>query len=194
MVSRLHHIGSHAHAVSILAQLTRNRENSKWLVMTIRAVVPTFVFATESFNDYSRRFACYALQNLSQDKFCRQEVANTPNLLVALCKRARKATDETEKLAAISALKNLTDEPANLVPMTNAQQCFATLIQISQGHGKHNTEMMQYLACDGLSTLSYWFRKVATSAQVMDVDAQGPPLSRSLFVPSLKVVTWNQWE
>jgi len=195
MVSKLQDSPSHAHAVVIMAHFTRHKENSKWIVMRLRNVVPALVTAAQSPNDGSRKFACYALQNLSQDKSCRQEVANTPELLVVVCERARKSTDHAEKLSAISILQNLTDDPGNLVPMTNTPQCFATLIRIAHGQDSDTTEEMRYLACDGLATLSHWFRKVATSAQSMEhVTDEEPKSPRSLFVPSLKVVTWNQWE
>jgi len=195
MVSKLQDSPSHAHAVAIMAHLTRHEENAKWIVMRLRNVVPALVTAAQSPNDDSRKFACYALQNLSQNKSCRQEVANTPELLVVICALAMESTDHTEKLSAISALKNLTDDPGNLVPMTNTPQCFATLIRIAHGQESDTTEEMRYLACDGLATLSHWFRKVATSAQSMENETQEEPKSpHSLFVPSLKVVTWNQWE
>lgn len=190
-IAELQEAASHEHAVKILAHLTRHRDNSKWIVFRLRIVVPCFVLSTGSPSDEARKFACYALQNLSQDKACRQEVATTKGVVMAMCQRARQATDPDEKLAAISGLKNLTDEPANLIPMTNTPECFATLMQIAHGGDEGITEMMQYLACDGLATLSHWLRKIATSG-----DAMGNPDKKrtGMFVPSLKTVTWSQWQ
>lgn len=195
-VAKFHESLFHRHAVTTLANLTRHRDNAKWMVFRLRPVVIGFVVATYSGDDESRKLACYGLQNLSQEKACRQEMAHSMNLLPALCERARDATDQDEKLAAINTLKNLTDEPANLVPMTNAPDCLATFMKIAHGQGEGITELMQYRACDGLATLSHWLRKIATSGQVVgESDKQKNPLkSRELFVPSLKVVTWNQWE
>lgn len=190
-IAELQESPSHVHSVKILAHLTRHRENSKWIVFRLRVVVPCFVLSSSSDNDEARTFACYALQNLSQDKACRQEVATTKGLVMALCQRARQSTDANEKVAAISALKNLTDEPANLIPMTNTPECFATLMQIAHGGDEGISEMMQYLACDALATLSHWLRKIATSGHAMD---QPNKKMTELFVPSLKTVTWDQWK
>lgn len=154
-------------------------------------MVPCFVQASSSDNEEARKFACCALQNLSQDKACRQEVASTKGLVLVMCQRARQATDPDQKLAAISALKNLTDEPANLIPMSNTPECFATIMQLAHGGDETVTEMMQYLACDALATWSHWLRKIATSGQAMD----RPNKKRTkLFVPTLKPVVWNQWQ
>jgi hypothetical protein len=155
--------------------------------------VPALVKASFSINDKSRQSACYALQNLSQDKPCRQELAASPNLLSALCVRIRQASDPEERLAAIHALKNLTDEPANLIPMTNTPECFATLMQIAHASDDSVTEMMQYLGCDALATLSHWFRSIATSGQRIDLMKRGQQPPKDLFVPTLKIVTWEQW-
>ena len=72
-----------------------------------------------STNDEARLYACYALQNLSQEKSCRQELAIAAHLIEVLCDRCRNGQQEAERLSAISTLKNLCDEPANLIPMTN---------------------------------------------------------------------------
>jgi hypothetical protein len=180
--------------VRLLANLTRHRGNSKELVFKIRSVVPALVKATFSMNDESRKNACFALQNLSQDKPCRQELAASDNLLTALCVRVRQAADPEERLAAIHSLKNLTDEPANLIPMTNTPECFATLMQIAHASDESVTEMMQYLGCDALATLSHWFRSIATSGQRIDVIKRGHQPPKDMFVPTLKIVTWEQWQ
>lgn len=109
----------------------------------------------------------------------------------SLCDRARHGG--SEKLASISALKNLSDEPANLIPMTNTPDCIATLMHIAHAgaNGNDSTEeTMQYRACDSLATLSHWLRKIASSGQQQQ-EGSGP---QPMIVPTLKVVTWNQWQ
>ncbi len=194
-ISKLHESPSHEHAVRLLAHMTRHRGNSKHIVFKMRKIVPVLVKASFSQNDETRRYACFALQNLSQDKPCRQELAITGDLLTALCVRVRQASDPVERLSAIHALKNLTDEPANLIPMTNTSECLATLMQIAHAQDDSVTEMMQYLGCDALATLSHWFRSIATSGQSIELNKKGrQPVSRELFVPSLKVVPYQQWQ
>jgi hypothetical protein len=193
-ISKLQESPSHTVAVILLAHMTRHRENTKHIVFSIRTVVPAMVRATYSPSDDSRKHACYALQNLSKDKSCRQEVAGCENLVFALCQRARRATDPSEKLSAISTLKNLTDEPANLIPMTNTHECFATLMHIAHGSEEDVTDMMQFLACDALATLSHWLRKIATSGRSLEASKKHVQPSQELFVPSLRVITWTQWD
>lgn len=194
-ISKLHDSPSHEHAVRLLAHMTRHRGNSKHLVFKMRKVVPVLVKASFSQNDETRRYACFALQNLSQDKPCRQELAITEDLLTALCVRIRQASDPVERLSAIHALKNLTDEPANLIPMTNTPECFATLMQIAHSGDDSVTAMMQFLGCDALATLSHWFRSIATSGQSIDLNKKGrKPNPKDLFVPSLKIVSYHQWQ
>ena len=193
-ISKLHESPSHEHAAKLIANFTRHRSNSKHLVFKARSVVPAMVKALESPSDEARKYACFALQNLAQDKPCRQELAITPALLCSLCQRARQATLPDERLASIHALKNLTDEPANLIPMTNTPECFATLMQIAHASDESVTEMMQYLGCDALATLSHWFRSIATSGQRIDYTKRGEKPPADLFVPSLRIVGYEQWE
>lgn len=193
-ISQMHESPSHVLAVKLLAHLTRHRANSKNIVFKLRNVVPAFVKATYSNESESRKYACFGIQNLAQDKPCRQELAVTQGLVSALCIRARLADDGEERLAAIHALKNLTDEPANLIPMTNTPECFATLMQIAHASDESVTEMMQFLGCDALATLSHWFRSIATSGQRIEAVKRQQQASKDLFVPTLKIVTYEQWQ
>lgn len=193
-IAGFHESPSHEHAVKFLACLTRHRLNTKPLVFRRRTVVPALVNGTSSPSDLARLYACYALQNLSQDKSCRQELAIADNLLTSLCERARGATDQGgERLAALSSLKNLTDEPANLIPMSNTTDCIATLMHLAHGRQEGVTPLMQFRACDALATLSHWLRKIASSGQAL-TDAKMGAAKKELFVPTLRVVTVNQWQ
>ncbi|KAI2502939.1 hypothetical protein MHU86_11526 [Fragilaria crotonensis] len=186
-ISKLLDSPSHVYAVKILANVTRHRANAKHIVFKLKIIVPAMVQATKSTSIDARQHALFAIQNLSQDRYCRQEVANTKDLILALCQRARQSTISEEKLAAISGLKNLTDDPANLIPLSNTAECFATLMQIA--HDSDVDVKMQYIACDALATLSHWLRKIATSGSIGSSNTAAP----SLFVPSLKAVTFDQW-
>jgi hypothetical protein len=215
-ISLCHESPSHALAVKILANLTRHRLN-KVLAFKPKTVVPALVEATQSTNDDARLYACYAIQNLSQEKSCRQELAIAEHLIEALCDRCRNGTLDAERLAAVSTLKNLCDEPANLIPLTNTPGCVTTLMHLahaatpfprSTAANDDNptdafapppppplviTELMQYRACDALATLSHWLRKIATSGHSLDATQKGRLPNKGLFVPSLREVSWNQW-
>lgn len=193
-ISKFNESVSHTLAIKLLAHVTRHRLNTKMLVFKQRVVVPALVVAVEAKNEETRLYACYALQNLSQDKSCRQELAITDGLITALCNRAREARIEEERLAAVSSLKNLCDEPANLIPLTNTRDCISTLMQLAHGYEDGASDTTQYRACDGLATLSHWLRKIATSGKTLDDAKRGKPPTKELFVPSLRVVTWNQWQ
>lgn len=188
-ISQYQQSSSHTLAVQILAHLTRHRLN-KVLAFKPKIVIPALVQATQSPSDETRLYACYALQNLSQEKSCRQELAIADQLIEALCERCRVATRPEERLATISTLKNLCDEPANLIPMTNTADCVSTLMQMADSD---DDALLQYRACDALATLSHWLRKIATSGYSLDASEQGRPAMKGLFVPTLREVSWNQW-
>ena len=164
-ITRLQESSSQQYGLKLFAHLSRHCSNSKILVFKMKEVVPAVVFATHSEDADSRQYACYTLQNFSQDKPCRQHLASIDNLLMAVCRRIRGAKIEEEKLSALHILKNLTDEPANLIPMTNTPTCFDTLMHVAHASDDSVTEMMQYLECDALATLSHWFHSIATSGQ-----------------------------
>ena len=195
-ISTFEHSPSQLTAVKLLVHLTRHQETTKHLIAESKDFLPILVRATFSDNDEIRKYACFAFQNLSQDPPCRQHLAITPDLLLALCARARQATDPDERLASIHALRNLTEEPANLIPMTNTPECFATLMQLAHAGDESVTEMMQYLGCDALATLSHWFRSIATSGQHMEEtgsDSKSTPSNKKPFVPTLKTIPYEQW-
>ena len=110
------------------------------------------------------------------------------------CRRIRGAKIEEEKLSALHILKNLTDEPANLIPMTNTPTCFDTLMHVAHASDDSVTEMMQYLECNALATLSHWFYSIATSGQriaTMNNHENENPTTKKyelLFVPTLQVL------
>jgi len=199
-ITRLQESSSQDFGLKLLAYLSRHRSNSKILVFKMKEVVPAVVFATHSENAESRKYACFTLQNFSQDKPCRQQLASINNLLLAVCCRIRGSKNQEEKLAALYTLKNLTDEPANLIPMTNTPECFATLMQVAHASDESVTEMMQYLGCDALATLSHWFRSIATSGQRIGTMNQGNENKNKnakkdeLFVPTLQVLNWEPWQ
>ena len=193
-IAILHDTRAHILAIKILASITRHRLNSKELVFKHKQVVPALIKTTTSPDDEARLYSCYALQNLTQDKSCRQELAVASGLISSLCDRSRKATNADERLAAICAIKNLCDEPANLIPLTNTPDCIATLMHLAHGMEEGITEMMQYRACDALATLSHWLRKIATSGQALESTKAGKPAPTSLFVPSLTTVSFEQWQ
>lgn len=193
-ISKMQDSPIHVLAVQLLAHLTRHRLNSKVLVFNQQMVVPAMVKATYSNHEVARRYACFAIQNFSHDKSCRQELASSEKLIIALCKRARHSKDPEERLASICALKNLTDEPANLIPLSNTAECIATLMQIAHGQEEGVTEMMQFRACDALATISHWLRKIATNGQSMNAEKHAETKPTGMFVPSLKVVGFEQYE
>lgn len=197
-IGMLQESASQDHGLKILAHLSRHRSNSKIMAFKMKDVVPGVVFAMDSQNGEARKYACYVLQNLSQDKPCRQQLVSIKSLLPALCRRIRVARFPEEKLAALHTLKNLTDEPANLIPMTNTPECFATLMQVVHGSGENTTEMMQYLGCDALATLSHWFRSIATSGHRIGAFQRNTPDGvvgkDQLFVPSFRVLAWEPWQ
>ena len=122
-----------------------------------------FVTTVEGSDVECAKCALYALQNLSCDSNCRQELANTANLLGNVTKAAFKHDLPDQQLSALHTLKNLSDDPFNLVTMTNTPGCTATLLALANSSGNG---MAQYLACDTLATLSHWLLTLSTRKNI----------------------------
>jgi hypothetical protein len=127
------------------------------------------VYAMLSPNHNTRKFAALAIQNLSVDEACREDVANTKFLLEGLCRLARHSGYVEEQLAALRSLNNLADDPRNVIPMSNTPECFATLIRISKGDQDGSTEIMQYVASNALATISHWLRQIASNGSTSEL-------------------------
>lgn len=192
--------------IAILTNLTRHPDNSYYLVYKVHDLVGTFVRYIEStlIEDVELgKCAAYALQNLSCTSNCRQELANTPDLLGNITKAAFRHDCPDQQLSALHTLKNLSDDPFNLVTMTNTPGCTATLLALanndasSAGGGKSKKEqgnaMAQYLACDTLATLSHWLLTLSATRK-SDDDMNGSSSEAVRGRRSFKQCTWQAWE
>lgn len=139
--------------MATLTNLTRHPDNLNHLMFKVPKLAPIFVTHVEGSDVECAKCALYALQNLSCDSNCRQELANTANLLGNVTKAAFKHEFPEQQISALHTLKNLSDDPFNLVTMTNTPGCTATLLALANNSGNG---MAQYLACDTLATLSHW--------------------------------------
>lgn len=206
--------------IATLTNLTRNPENAYHLVYKVPNLVSTFTLHIEcsSTNPLDEDTECakcalYALQNLSCTGNCRQELANTPELLGNVTKAAFRHDCPEQQLSALHTLKNLSDDPFNLVTMTNTPGCTATLLALANNDascsssgpvedGKKsskvaggNNTMAQYLACDTLATLSHWLLTLSATRKSKDgsgekVGGGGVDLNRRTFKQS----TWEAWD
>ncbi len=202
--------------IATLTNLTRHPDNAYHLVYRVPGLVGTFVAHVEacSTNPFDENAECakcalYALQNLSCTGNCRQELANTPDLLSNVTKAAFRHDCPEQQLSALHALKNLSDDPFNLVTMTNTPGCTATLLALanndsscapsssprSSAGGKgplaENNAMAQYLACDTLATLSHWLLTLSATRKSKDGAEKGGgiDMNRRTF----KQCTWEVW-
>eukprot|EP00980_Cylindrotheca_fusiformis_P003072 scaffold713_cov131-Cylindrotheca_fusiformis.AAC.30 len=189
----------HEYACKIIANLTRHRGNTKHLLFNHPMVVQALTTASYSQNDESRKHSCYAIQNFAEDKACRHHLAVAKNVLPALCVRVKQAFDHEERLAAIHALKNLSQEPENLILMTNTADCIPTLMHIADASDDNVTETMQFTGCDALANLSQHFMQIAESGKSIDREKRGEAkASEEVFVPFLNnilaeaVESWNE--
>jgi len=176
--------------VAIMTNLTRHPDNAYYLVYKVPDLVATFVYHIESADSECKKCALYGLQNLSCASNCRQDLANMTDLLGNITKAAFRHDHPEEQLSALHTLKNLSDDPFNLVTMTNTPGCTATLLALanndsasaatsssgggeSGGSNNNNNKkkngvsahrvMAQYLACDTLATLSHWLLTLSTT-------------------------------
>eukprot|EP00986_Skeletonema_menzelii_P011974 scaffold6341_cov161-Skeletonema_menzelii.AAC.3 len=158
--------------MATLTNLTRHPDNLNHLMFKVPKLALIFVTNVEGSDVECAKCALYALQNLSCDSNCRQELANTANLLGNVTKAAFKHDLPEQQLSALHTLKNLSDDPFNLVTMTNTPGCTATLLALANSSGNG---MAQYLACDTLATLSHWLLTLSArkNTKLMGGDKDG---------------------
>ena len=204
-------------ALQMMAQWSRHPGNAR--VMVENSTLMLFLISHLS-------DSCQTFQNLSLSKDCRVSLAKEDSLLRGLteivlnqCEEDGCQSYESDvRLAAVSCLKHLCDEPANLIPLTNTRECVESLLIVSASTGSSTTDdddddptlaLMRFRACDALATLSHWLRKLATvqenhhyqpvsggSWRSSSSGSMTSPTSytQSLHVPSLRVLGWNQWQ
>lgn len=198
--------------VAIMTNLTRHPDNAYYLVYKIPDLVATFVYHIESADAECKKCALYGLQNLSCASNCRQDLANMPDLLGNITKAAFRHDHPEQQLSALHTLKNLSDDPFNLVTMTNTPGCTATLLALANNDstsagGEMSSDkkkdfnahrvMAQYLACDTLATLSHWLLTLSTTRKIKDSGGTdgggggkgGIDMGRRTF----KQNTWEAW-
>jgi hypothetical protein len=140
---------------AIFSNLTQHSDNADHLAFDVPAFVSTLVISAACDNAQRRKYACYALQNLSSAASCRSLLGGVPNLLSTLAEDCLRSDNCDEQLAALTTLDNLTKEQANLIHFTN-NQCMATFMSWSRDRSKPK---LQYLASDALVTLAHWMRE-----------------------------------
>lgn len=205
--------------IATMTNMTRHPDNAYHLVHKVPELVGMFVGHIDTglgspFDDGAECAKCalYALQNLSCTGNCRQQLANTPELLGSVTKAAFRHDCPDQQLSALHTLKNLSDDPFNLVTMTNTPGCTATLLALAnndascmpsaprsprspgdkQGAADNANTMAQYLACDTLATLSHWLLTLSATRKSKDSGeggAGGTHMSRRTF----KQCTWEAW-
>ncbi|KAL3805048.1 hypothetical protein HJC23_003276 [Cyclotella cryptica] len=201
-VSKMHKSPSHPRAIAILAHLTRHPKNCHHLVFKYLTLLPMLQNATGSDDTEARKYALCALQNLSMDKSCRAPIGHTPKMISSLTERCN-SENKDEVLAAVASLQNLSDEPANLIQFTIVKNCIGTIISIAESDKARmldgvETDLTQFMAKNALATISFWFRKIATSgSQRMLCDSKvgggSPGATVPLYDAVLKPTGYNQW-
>jgi hypothetical protein len=187
--------------IATLTNLTRHPDNAYHLVYSSPDLVNTFVRHIDSADGECNKCALFALQNLSCKTNCRQELANMPGLLGSVTKAAFRHDFPEQQLSALHTLKNLSDDPFNLVTMTNTPGCTATLLALANNDKRTdvngNNTMVQFLACDTLATLSHWLLTLSKTRKGKEIGGEdgfsgkcgGGDTSRRTFQQS----TWEAW-
>lgn len=176
--------------LAIFTNLSRNPENDLQLVYHVPGLMTALVSGSMSKDPNCRKCALCVLQNLACCRACRQELASIPRLLATVTDNAYDTNYSEQQLIAVNTLKNLSDDPSNMVNMTNTPGCIETLLALANGRGH---EMVQYLACDTLATLTHWLQTSTTTASKLE--NQGTVQQKqAMYLPTFKTSTWCQWQ
>ena len=177
--------------IAVLTNLTRLPDNAYHLAYKCPDLVNTMVEHIESDENECAKCALYSLQNLSCTGNCRQELANTPDLLSSVTKAAFRHDFPEQQISALHTLKNLSDDPFNLVTMTNTPGCTATLLALANDSTRGG--VAQYVACDTLATLSHWLLTLSSTRKTVTSkgeDGENVDVGRRTF----KQNTYESWQ
>ena len=197
-VSKKHNSPSHTRALTILAHLTRHPQNGHHLIFNYLELLPMLQNATESVDADARKYALCSLQNLSIDNSCKTTIAHTDKMIASLTKRCDGDTYE-EVHAAIATLQHLADEPANIIQFTIVKKCIGTIMSIARSNKAKMDEgieskFTQFMAQNTLSKLSFWLRKIATSASQRKDGMLSAREVCTLYDAVLQPTEYEQWK
>jgi len=178
---------SNSVCIAIFADITRHPQNSLQLVYHINGFLSALVNAVKSNDSKCRQYACYAIQNLSCNMGCRQELATTRDLLSTLGLCALKNEHPDEQIASVGAIKNISNDPSNFVNLSNTSNNFEVLTMLATST---KNEKLRYLVCDTLSTLANWIAASAIAGMNVNNEVD---VTHDMLKPTLNVETWNQW-
>lgn len=153
--------------------------------------IPALTLAISREDAETRRYATFAVQNLSMDAAVRNDIADNCALLKGLCKtvlRGEASAQNGESLAAIATLKNLVDDPSNIFKLLSSPVFLKNLTVIALRAEAFVTSEMQFMACDALATFSHWLNKVSSTPLLKDEKYSNTEL------PTHQKVGWAQWE
>lgn len=206
-VSPLTNSPSHPQALSVLVHFTRFRDSAKSVVFDNRWFISIVANGTSSLNKIAQRSSVRSIQNISANRSCRPHVLpNTIGLVERLCKIAlgKMCADEADpavRHSAVGALKNLAEEPSNLLPMQKVTDCLPTLIHISHGTAEEGvTPAMALMAKDALANFSDFYQRIVMEAarkqeglvpgRVRDIEKCDDVLRK----PSIQPIWYRQWQ
>ncbi len=166
----------------------------------------TFICHIELANAECKKVTLYGLQNLSCTSYCHQDLANMLDHLGNITKAAFWYNHPEQQLSTLHTLKNLSNNPFNLITMANILGCRAMLLALvnndstGEDSNKKNVSahrvMVQYLAWDTLATLSHWLLTLSTTRKSKDSSGAegggekgGVNMGRRMF----KQNTWEAW-
>ena len=197
-VSRKHNSPSHTRALTILAHLTRHPQNCHHLVFHYLDLLPMLQNATESGDAHARKYALCSLQNLSIDYSCKTTIAHTEKMIASLTERCHGDTQD-EVHAAVATLQYLADEPANIIQFTIVRKCIGTIMSIARSNKAKmdegiESQYTQFMAQNTLSKLSFWLRKIATSASQREEGMLSARAASRLYDAVLQPTEYQQWK
>ena len=171
--------------MAIFTNLTRHPDNAQ--ALTYR---PKFLECLKkglgSVNPECKHCASLAIQNLSCEPGSRKTIAKSDDMLSLLTQEIHNKILPKTHESTMHAVKNLCLEPSNIIHLTEHPGVLPSLMIMA----KDDKDILsQYIACDGLATMSQWFKACADTC----LERNGDEFSQRPLL-SLGVSTWNQFE
>jgi len=170
--------------MAIFTNLTRHKDNCEYLMRQHQGFTSAVLKGATSADSECKKCAILALQNLSCDKVCSQDLMKNPEGLSIISNLASKHEGNADiRMSALHTIKNLCNEPSQMASLLEHDLVMTTLCTAA----KDKDTKFQIIACDGLATLSQWLYSLSeTCITKNDVDIGKRPLGSM-------ACTWDQW-
>ena len=166
--------------IQILARLAGDRNNIFHLVFCVDGYLDVLVEATTFEDAVCRKYACFAVQNISCNEHCLEVLGSTPKLLENICQCCQVFGESREiRVACMVTLRNLSRRSENVRRMMDTSSCMPMLLSVVRTKELNESRPdLIYWACEVLHVISDMHteeqRNVTSTCAISSLDEDLP--------------------